>query len=324
MIIEHKKNTAHYLAVPMVDASSPASFKSGETVVDTAYSKDGTDAWASLDISDTFAEIGSTGIYEIDLAAGEMNHDYVLIKLTSTNSADSFVLFRMHDGDIDDAITDIGIVDGIVDTIDTNVDDLTSDVSDLTSDVADNQTDLDALLAIMGAITGSGDNTVLGLFKATLNKAAATPSDVGGTFDPATDSQEAIAEGAQITVGPLVAGTLPDQQVGSGTRLEMFEGESRSKPITVQDSNDDDVDLSGKTLRFVVEDDEGTRLDTVENADITVSGSGNQIANPFIDGDFGSGAWLWKLWDVTTTDQEYVLVHGDFILRASSGDGAAS
>ena len=46
----------------------------------------------------------------------------------------------------------------------------------------------------LGAITGSGDNTVLGYFKANLNKAAATPSDIGGTFAPADDSNEAIRD----------------------------------------------------------------------------------------------------------------------------------
>jgi len=328
MIIPHKKNTAFYLAMPMVDSASPASFKAGETVADTAYYKDADGSWTSLAITDTFTQIGSTGVYEIDLTAGEMNHDYVLIKLTSTNGADSFVMFRMTDGDIDDAITDIGIVDGIVDGIDTNVDDVVSDVTDLLSDVADNQTDLDALIAVMGAITGSGDNTVLGLFKALLSKAAATPSDVGGTFDPAADSTEAVAEavasGLQVVAGPLVAGTVPGQQVGSGTRLEMFEHEARTKPIEVTDEDDVAVDLSSLTLRFIVEGEGGTRKDTVEDADISITGSGNEIANPMIDADWGSGKFLWRLWDVTTENEEYVLVHGDFVVRSSSNSGAAS
>lgn len=50
------------------------------------------------------------------------------------------------------------------------------------------------LLSRLGAFTGSGVNTVLGFFKALLSKTASTPSDVGGTFDPATDSTEAIRD----------------------------------------------------------------------------------------------------------------------------------
>ena len=76
---------------------------------------------------------------------------------------------------------------------------------------------IDAILSRMGAITGSGDNTLLGFFKAALNKVAATPSDIGGTFSPATDSVEAIrdtapmgtamrgTDGANTTTPPTVA-----------------------------------------------------------------------------------------------------------------------
>jgi len=105
MVIRHKKNTAYYLALPMVDSDTPASFKSGETVADTAYYKDGAGAWSALSIADTFSEIGATGIYEIDLIASELNHDQVIIKLTAANSADSFVMFEMDSIEIDDIPT---------------------------------------------------------------------------------------------------------------------------------------------------------------------------------------------------------------------------
>jgi len=95
MEIAHKKNTAYYLAIPMIDSTSPASFKSGLTVVDTAYSKDGSGAWTALAISDTLTEIGSSGVYEVDLSAAEMNHDQVLIKLSASGAADSMVLFKL-------------------------------------------------------------------------------------------------------------------------------------------------------------------------------------------------------------------------------------
>lgn len=50
------------------------------------------------------------------------------------------------------------------------------------------------ILNRLGAFTGSGVNTVLGFFKALLKSDALTPSDVGGTFDPATDSTQAIRD----------------------------------------------------------------------------------------------------------------------------------
>ena len=50
------------------------------------------------------------------------------------------------------------------------------------------------ILARLGSIAGSGANTVLGFFRALFSKSAATPSDMGGTADPAADSLEAIRE----------------------------------------------------------------------------------------------------------------------------------
>lgn len=50
------------------------------------------------------------------------------------------------------------------------------------------------LLSRIGAFTGAGVNTVLGFLKAVMSKTATLPSDVGGTFDPATDSEEAIRD----------------------------------------------------------------------------------------------------------------------------------
>ena len=52
------------------------------------------------------------------------------------------------------------------------------------------------VLSRLGAFAGSGVNTVLGFFKALAKSDAAAPSDMGGTFDPATDSLEAHTDGS--------------------------------------------------------------------------------------------------------------------------------
>lgn len=98
-MIQHQKNTAYYLSFPMVDSATPASFKSGISPVDTAYYKDGAGAWTSLPITDTATEIGSTGVYEIDLTASELNHDLVLIKFSVSGAADTAYLFNMVNND---------------------------------------------------------------------------------------------------------------------------------------------------------------------------------------------------------------------------------
>jgi hypothetical protein len=60
-----------------------------------------------------------------------------------------------------------------------------------------------ALQNRVGAITGSGNNTILGMLRAIASKSAATPSDIGGTFSAATDSLEAQADNVlAVGVGP--------------------------------------------------------------------------------------------------------------------------
>ena len=105
MVIRHKKNTAYYLGLPMVDAATPANFMSELSPADDAYYKDGAGDWTALEITDTFSEIAATGIYEIDLIASELNHDLVLIKITAAEAADNFVIFEMDAQEIDDIPT---------------------------------------------------------------------------------------------------------------------------------------------------------------------------------------------------------------------------
>lgn len=67
----------------------------------------------------------------------------------------------------------------------------------VSADIASNSTNISTILSRLGAITGSGINTVLGFFRALANKAAAlTPTDLssGGTFDNTADSLEAIRD----------------------------------------------------------------------------------------------------------------------------------
>jgi hypothetical protein len=71
---------------------------------------------------------------------------------------------------------------------------------------APNNTAIATLVARLGAITGSGANTVLGLLRALGRKDAPVPSDLGGTYNPATDSAEAREEQAAALAASLAAG----------------------------------------------------------------------------------------------------------------------
>lgn len=138
MQIEHKKNTAYYLSFPMVDSSTPASFKSGVSPADTAYYKDGAGAWTSLAITDTASEIGATGVYEIDLTAAELNHDQVIIKFSVAGAADTAFLLDMRAKLVDD-LNDITAVNvrTEMDSNSTQLAAIVADTNELQTDWAD-------------------------------------------------------------------------------------------------------------------------------------------------------------------------------------------
>ena len=166
-MITHKKNTAYYLSFPMVDSATPETFKSGVSPVDTAYYKDGAGAWTSLAITDAATEIASTGVYEIDLTAAEMNHDYVFIKFAVAGAADTAYLFKMHANSVDDLATaaNLATVDTVVDAIKA-VTDLLPNGGALTSiasgaDLAVVDANVDAIKLVTDALPDSGALTSL-------------------------------------------------------------------------------------------------------------------------------------------------------------------
>jgi len=75
-------------------------------------------------------------------------------------------------------------------------------------------TNMTTVLARFGSITGTGVNTLLGFFKALLSKTASAPSDIGGTFNPATDSTEALAD--NVSGGSLTEADIR-HALGMGT-----------------------------------------------------------------------------------------------------------
>lgn len=104
----------------------------------------------------------------------------------------------------------------------TSVDDVQTDVTTLLSDTFDIVSMLSTISGVLttitnriGAFTGSGVNTILGAFKALLSKVASTPSDIGGTFDPAADSVEAVSEA--VAAIKAVTDKLASLAIASGT-----------------------------------------------------------------------------------------------------------
>lgn len=107
--IQHKKNTAFQLAIPMVDSATPADYLTGLSPTDTAFYCDADScangAWPSLAITDTFSEISTIGVYHLGLSASELNHDQVFIVVTASGAATTLVMFTMYTNDIDTTLT---------------------------------------------------------------------------------------------------------------------------------------------------------------------------------------------------------------------------
>lgn len=72
----------------------------------------------------------------------------------------------------------------------------------------------------LGAITGSGVNTILGYMQALFRSDASNPSDIGGAYDPSSMSLQAIENNSvplEITSGTAAAGTATTITLGAGS-----------------------------------------------------------------------------------------------------------
>lgn len=111
--------------------------------------------------------------------------------------------------------------------------------------------------------------------------------------------------GVSVTIGPIVGSRNPTNSVGSPVSLEMFQTEAKTFALTVLDGAGAVVDLSSKTLRFLVETqaDPAVAKFDVEKPPITVSGVGNNIANvpvSALQSAISAGTYDWRLWDAAT------------------------
>jgi len=77
---------------------------------------------------------------------------------------------------------------------------------------------LTTVLNRIGSFTGSGVNTILGFLQALMRKDVATPSDVGGTYDDATDSLEALRDQGDSA---WITATGFSTHTAAGVRTEM-------------------------------------------------------------------------------------------------------
>jgi len=219
-----KKNAAYYLSFAAIDSTTPASYKSGVSPVDTAYYKDGAGSWTTLAITDTASEIGSTGIYEIDLSASELNHDRVVIKFAVSGMADDGYQFDLQTKLVDD------LQDITTTQVNTECDTALSDYNGPTSaemnartlvaaDYFDPAADVVANVTLVATTTNLTTNTP----EATVN--AATANQIADHVIRRTWANvEASSDGDTIEFRSLLGAVakLVNKVAVSGTNLEIF------------------------------------------------------------------------------------------------------
>lgn len=127
------------------------------------------------------------------------------------------------------ATVDKGASSGITFNFYNHWGDLTTDNAETGSfgkSIADTKTDTTSILARIGAFTGTGVNTVIGFFQALLRKDASLPSDIGGTYAVATDSQQGIKDlgDANWTTATGFSTLIVSDILSSGTALDTTAG----------------------------------------------------------------------------------------------------
>jgi len=279
MIIDAKKNEAFELVIPMLDSTTPTSFKTGVSVVDTAYYKDGAGAWTSLAITDTFLEVGATGLYQISLTAAEMNHDWVIIKCTVSGAADSAVSFRLHTKLVDD-LNDLAATAIVSDgtALNTTAGDL-----DLVTLVATTTTNTDMLAATAIVSDGTALNTTAGdLDLVTLAATTTTATNVTTVNGLAANviTTAAINDGA--IAAAEIAGAACDKIADHIVRRTYANVRASSDGDTVDDRSllgaiaglVNKVDVSSGTDLIKYHEDDTTAFVTTP---VTTSGAANPI-----------------------------------------------
>ncbi len=205
MELHLKKNAAAEIMFAMVDSTTPASLKSGVSPVDTPYSRDGAGAWTTLAITDAATEIGTTGMYTIELTAAEMNHDLIMIKMAVAGAADTVIIIRTFGADIDDVKTDTAAI-FLVDT------------ADIVPLVNDSHTILIEIGSTGMGLTALGDTRIANLDAAISTRA--TPTQVNTEVDTAlSDVNLDHLVGTAAAIPAIPAGTYIDQMMDDGTAV---------------------------------------------------------------------------------------------------------
>lgn len=146
-----------------------------------------------------------------------------------------------------------------------------------------------SLLARLGAFSGTGANTVLGVLQALARIDLSAPTNLGGTYDPATDSLEAIrnrgdaAWGGNLGPGgfaftPLLEDEDSAPVAGVLVTIQNADGDQANPPWGITDTNGQIVSFALAAGDYQVLVNAGPRYETLPPQDLTITGTGPQTA----------------------------------------------
>lgn len=157
---------------------------------------------------------------------------------------------------------------------------------------------------------------------AALTSGLTVPGSVGKLIVDNLDAKVSLG-GSELSVlvGPLVGTNNPGNRTTVPVPLSMFQHEEISFALLVKDSTGAAVDLSARTLRFVVYDTTwpATGVFDVEDVDITITGTENNIANVKVTAVQAAVALRdlrWVLWDGIDA-QRSALLNGTLRIRGA-------
>jgi hypothetical protein len=159
---------------------------------------------------------------------------------------------------------------------------------------------------------------------------ATANTEIGGTFDGTTDSLQAIRDrgdvawlsgeggggGGSVSVTVLPSSSVADVRA-DGSCITLYKGEEIPITHSVYDQVEAPIDLTGRTLEFIVESLAGTDLFT--DSTLTISGEFNNTFTTDATTSTLTGAvreCRWTLWDYTVG--KVVLAQGRLSVKAAA------
>jgi hypothetical protein len=239
-----RKNTAFRVYFPILDADGdPVSAAAG---LDSEVSIDG---GAFADCVSEATEIGTSGLYYLDLTAGEMNGDAVIIRIQTSTSGAKTTPIIMYPEELGDVRVDVGMISG---------DSVAADNLEAAADGTGFNLGGGSIVA--ASVTGNVSGSVASIATGGIT-AASIAADAIGASELAADAAAEIATAVRTELGTELARI----DVASSTRA------SQTSVTTIDDFLDTEIAQILSDVGTLVSRLTAGRATALDNLDATIS-----------------------------------------------------